>query len=171
MCVGSKRPPCAGSKRLRVYQQNARMCSTCERFAGTHAGVLNLHTEGFPACQAAHTTHTHTHTTPHNKHNIHHAHTPLTLKHKMRIPQTLSAHTPHRTYQHTHTPTHTTHQTLPSTIHTPHCTHTTITTTHTSHAQNTHHTHHTHHTRRNAWTRALRSTDHDLALDKNLQYL
>ena len=49
-----KTSPCAGSRRLRVYRQNARMCSTCARFAGTHAGlfetthgdVLNLHTEG-----------------------------------------------------------------------------------------------------------------------------
>ena len=32
----------------------------------THGGVLNLHTELFPACQASpHTTHTHHHTTPH----------------------------------------------------------------------------------------------------------
>ena len=47
--------PCEGSKRLRVllqqrfcvYRQNARMCSTCARFAGTHGSVLNLHTEPF----------------------------------------------------------------------------------------------------------------------------
>ena len=37
-----KTSPCAGSKGLRVYRQNARMCSTCERFASTHRGVLNL---------------------------------------------------------------------------------------------------------------------------------
>ena len=42
-----KTSPCAGSKRLRVYPQNDRMCSTCARFAGTHGGVLNLHTETF----------------------------------------------------------------------------------------------------------------------------
>ena len=39
--------PCVGSKRLRVYRQNARMCSTCARFAGTTGGVLNPHTETF----------------------------------------------------------------------------------------------------------------------------
>ena len=42
-CVVWKKP-CVGSKRLRVYQQNARMCSTCARFASTHGDVLNLHT-------------------------------------------------------------------------------------------------------------------------------
>ena len=40
-----KERECVGSKRLRVNRQNARMCSTCERFAGTHGGVLNQHTE------------------------------------------------------------------------------------------------------------------------------
>ena len=33
-------------KSLRVYWQNAGMCSTCGRFAGTHGGVLDVHTEG-----------------------------------------------------------------------------------------------------------------------------
>ena len=49
------KPPCEGSKRLHVqvqkrfcvYRQNARMCSTCARFASTHGSVLNLHTEPF----------------------------------------------------------------------------------------------------------------------------
>ena len=41
------KPPCVGSKRLRVYGQNARMCSTCARFARTHGGLLNLHTGTF----------------------------------------------------------------------------------------------------------------------------
>ena len=36
--------PCVRSKSLRVYRQNARMCSTCAHFAGTH-GVS--YTEGF----------------------------------------------------------------------------------------------------------------------------
>ena len=40
-----KTSPCVGSKRIRVYRQNARMCSTCARFASTHGSVLNLHTE------------------------------------------------------------------------------------------------------------------------------
>ena len=34
-------------KRLRVYCQNARTCSTRGRFAGAHGDVLNVHTEGF----------------------------------------------------------------------------------------------------------------------------
>ena len=38
---------CVGSKRIRVYRQNARICSTCGRFAGTRGCVLNLHTETF----------------------------------------------------------------------------------------------------------------------------
>ena len=32
-------------KRLRVYCQNVRTCSTCGRFAGAHEDVLNVHTE------------------------------------------------------------------------------------------------------------------------------
>ena len=53
LCVaqlGTRKPlplPCVGSKRLRVYRQNARMLNTCARFAGTHRGVLNLHMETF----------------------------------------------------------------------------------------------------------------------------
>ena len=43
----AEKPPCVGSKRLRVYRQNARMCSTCARFASTHGSVLNVHTEAF----------------------------------------------------------------------------------------------------------------------------
>ena len=42
-----KTSPCVGSKRIRVYRQNARMCSTYARFASTHGGVLNRHTETF----------------------------------------------------------------------------------------------------------------------------
>ena len=30
-----------------MYRQNARMCSTCARFASTHGSVLNVHTETF----------------------------------------------------------------------------------------------------------------------------
>ena len=37
---------CVDSKRLRVYRQNARMFNM-RRFAGTHGGVLNAHTEAF----------------------------------------------------------------------------------------------------------------------------
>ena len=39
----AKKKTCVGLKRLRVYQQNARMCSTCARFANTHGSVLTLH--------------------------------------------------------------------------------------------------------------------------------
>ena len=46
-----KTPPCVGSKRIRVYRQNARMLNTrafCRytrmRFEPTHGDVLNLHT-------------------------------------------------------------------------------------------------------------------------------
>ena len=48
----AEKPPCVGSKRFRVYWQNARMLNTCARFADTHGsvfersqgGVWNLHT-------------------------------------------------------------------------------------------------------------------------------
>ena len=40
-----KTSPCVGSKRIRACRQNARICSTCAPFAGTHGCVLNLHTE------------------------------------------------------------------------------------------------------------------------------
>ena len=44
--------PCVGSKRIRVYRQNARMLNTCARFAGihgcvfepAHGDVLSIHT-------------------------------------------------------------------------------------------------------------------------------
>ena len=47
-----KTSPCVGSKRLRVYRQNARMLNTCARFCRytqrrfepTHGDVWNLHT-------------------------------------------------------------------------------------------------------------------------------
>ena len=38
-CVRSKRP-CVGSKRSRVYPQNAGTLNTCGRFVGTHGGVF-----------------------------------------------------------------------------------------------------------------------------------
>ena len=49
-----KTPPCVGSKRLRVYRQNARICYhmrafcgyTRKRFEPTHGCVLNPHTGG-----------------------------------------------------------------------------------------------------------------------------
>ena len=139
-----KTSPCEGSKRLLVYRQNARMSSTCARSAGTHGGVLNLHTEtfgtytrgrlepthgGFSACQAA----------------------PLTPH----TPHTLSAHTSHTlsTHTHNHFNTHAQHTTRHIHIHI----HTT--TPHTHHPHTTHITHHTH---TNAWTRAQLTTDRDL---------
>ena len=42
-----KTSPCVGSKRIRVYRQNASMLNTCARFAGIHACILNIHTETF----------------------------------------------------------------------------------------------------------------------------
>ena len=144
-----KTSPCVGSKRFRVYRQNACMCSTCARFAGTHGSVLNLHTETFrtytrefSACQAAphtpqtqpNTHHTHQHTPTHTQrtHHIHqhtHQHTP---KHKTHIPHTLITHA--QSFQHTRT----THDT---------------TRTHTR-------------THTNAWTRAQSITDRDLETKK-----
>ena len=70
---------CVGSKRIRVYRQNARFCSTCGRFAGTRGCVLNPHTETFLTytrgvfrvpSRATHTQHTH-HT--YYAHHAHHA--------------------------------------------------------------------------------------------------
>ena len=105
-----------GSKRLRVYGQNARMLNICGRFASTHGGVLILHTETFltytrgvfrvpsPATHRKHThathnthnTHTHTHTT-----HTHYTHTQHTTRH---IHNTHTHTTPHTTHI-THTPT------------------------------------------------------------------
>ena len=137
-------PPCAGSKRLRVYRQNARMCSTCARFAGIHGDVLNLHTgeREVSAVQAApHTDNTHptqtTHTTDHRHHTPHIAQsTPAPTPYITHIPHTLSAHTPHTlsTHTHNHFNTHDTH-----TPHTPHHTHN----AHKYHTKPTHtYTHH-----------------------------
>ena len=78
-----KTSPCVQAKRLRVYWQNARMLNTCARFAGSHGGVLLVHTETFRtytrgvfrvpsrATQRHHTHHTAHHT--HTQH-IHHTH-------------------------------------------------------------------------------------------------
>ena len=46
-CVGSKRFRVYVQKRLHVNRQNARMLNTCARGAGTHGGVLDVHTETF----------------------------------------------------------------------------------------------------------------------------
>ena len=43
----SKTPQCVQTRRLRVYQQQVHMFYTCERVAGTHGDVLNVHTEAF----------------------------------------------------------------------------------------------------------------------------
>ena len=79
MCM-FKTSPCVGSKRLRVYRQNARMCST----------VLNLHTGVFPCVKPRHTTHT-----PEHKTHIPHTntHTP-TDTHNTPDTTTHTAHTP-----------------------------------------------------------------------------
>ena len=74
VCVGVwcgtlKKPPCGASKRLRLYQHDAHVCSTCGRVAGIHGGVLNVHTgeggEGFRVPSRA----THTHHTAHTQHS------------------------------------------------------------------------------------------------------
>ena len=41
----SSTPPCVHSRRLRLYRHDACMLNTCGRFAGTHGGVLKLHTK------------------------------------------------------------------------------------------------------------------------------
>ena len=89
-------PPCVRPKNLRVQIQNVPVCTdttpacgnTCARGAGTHGGVLNLHTEVFAACQAA----------------------PHTPKHTQHTHRTHTAHTPHTT--HTNTQQHTTTETV-----------------------------------------------------------
>ena len=43
----SNASPCVRSKRFRVYWQHAHMFHTCGLGAGTHADVLNVHTEAF----------------------------------------------------------------------------------------------------------------------------
>ena len=127
-----KTSPCVGSKRFRVYWQNARMLNTC--------GRLLVHTEAFwtytrfffrvpsrathrqhnnnnnnnnnsnttPRTHTIDTTHhtLHTYTTTNTTHNGTAQHT-TTPKYQTHIPHTLSAHTPHRTHHHTHHNTHT----------------------------------------------------------------
>ena len=43
----SNASPCVRSKRFRVYRQQAHMFHICGLGAGTHADVLNVHTEAF----------------------------------------------------------------------------------------------------------------------------
>ena len=133
-------PPCVHSKRLRVYQQNARMLNTCGRLAGTHGGVLNARTEPQYGSggSAHHHTH-HTHTTHHTTHTTHH-HTP---------PHTTTHH--HRTTHHAHRTPHTAHRT-PHTAHrTPHNAHRTshIAQRTTHNAQRTTHNAQTHNAQHN----------------------
>ena len=82
--------PCVGSKRFRVWVQNARMFKTCARFEPTHGSVLNLHTRDFQRATHHHTTTAH-----------HTAHTP-------RAPRT--PHARHTTQDTTHDTTHTKHK-------------------------------------------------------------
>ena len=126
-----KTSPCVGSKRFRVYLQNAHVYQ--------HARVLPVHTETFltdtrgvfrvPSCA--------THTTPHTQHTPR-THTTDTTHHTLRT--NTSTNTTHDdTAQHTTTPKHKTHIS-----HTP-STYTTLTLD--THAQHTTHTHaHTHDT-------------------------
>ena len=93
-------PPCVGSKRLHIYRQNARMCSTYARFVGMHGGVLNLHTRGLRVpSRATHTTDTthhtlHTNTSTNTTHNDTAQHTTDT--------KTQNAHPTHTTHCTTH---------------------------------------------------------------------
>ena len=87
----------------RVYWQNACMLNTCARFAGTHGGVLNRHTETF-------WTYTHPNTQPNTDNTQqytttprHKTHIPLTLW--AQTPHTLNTHAQHRT-RHIHIPSH-----------------------------------------------------------------
>ena len=72
----SNAPPCVRSKRFRVYWQHAHMFHTCGLGAGTHADVLNVHTETrferahgffFPRSSSV-PQHTNTNTHTHTKH-------------------------------------------------------------------------------------------------------
>ena len=128
------------------------------RLERTHGGVLNLHTEGFSACQAAHT-HTNQHnTTPHHTpptedtqhnnttthNNTHNTTTHNTIQHHITCAQPCQ-----HTHIHIHTyNTHTTqlNTTTHTTPHNTHCTHTT--------PQHTHYTHthiHTTHDRKSLY--------------------
>ena len=84
-------------ERRRAREKRRRKTPPCVRPERTHGGVLNLHMEGFSACQAA-PHHTKQHHTPHN--------TPPTqrtrhITHHMRT--TMSTHTHHTHTTHTHT--------------------------------------------------------------------
>ena len=84
-----KTSPCAGSKRIRVCQQNARMCSTCAAFCQyIHTTTHNT--------QNAHPTHTHSQ-------HIHHTHSQHT-----RTTIATHTHNTRQTYTYTYTYTHTT---------------------------------------------------------------
>ena len=99
-----KTSPCVGSRRFRVYRQNAHMFSTCAFCRYTRRRLEPTH-GGFSACQAAlHTDNTHHTTTQlNNNTTIHHNTT-----HTKRTSHTLSAHTPHTRmlgYAHSRQPT------------------------------------------------------------------
>ena len=121
-----KTPLCERSRRLRVYGQDASVCTcngpACVQHAGrpdrTHGGVLNVHT-GWVFRVPTHTIH-HTRAPPHNT-NTHTTHTTTCTR---------TQKTTHHTH-HTH--------------HTPHTHHNThhIRTTISTHTYTTHHTHHT----------------------------
>ena len=132
---------------------SATQLAACRHDPGQTRRVLNHlnHTHHAHTTDTTHHT-LHTNTSTNTTHDETAQHT-TTPKHKTHIPHTLSAHTlPHTPTltptPHTHQQTHTTH-----------------------HTARTHHHHNTHMTHTNAWTRAPRSTDHDPALDENLDHL
>ena len=161
-----KTSPCVGSKRFRVYWQNARMwyhmrafCQyTRRRFEPTHGGVLNVHTWVFQLVTAHTTPHrttphhtTHTPHTPHTTHTTHHTH------HTQHNTKTQNAHPTHTYTLSTH-PTHTLNTRTTISTHThnhfnTHAQHTTYTHTHTP-------------THMNAWICAQSTTDRDLETKK-----
>ena len=104
----SSTPPCVVSKCLRVYWQNARMCSTCGRLASE----LDMNTVRFFSAHQAvpHTTQQHTNTTPH-QHNTttpqhHNTTTQHNTQHNMYTQRHMYIHTRHHT-KCTHTLTNT----------------------------------------------------------------
>ena len=93
-------PRAVSSRDRRVLQKQGG------RFAGTHGGVLNLHTGFFPRAKPSRATPHHT--TPHTTHHAHN-NTPQHQNTK-RTSHTLSAHIQH-THNHFHFNTHAQHTT------------------------------------------------------------
>ena len=117
-----KTPPCVPGKRPHVLDMRAFSRYTRRRLERTHGGVLNLHTEGFSACQPHHTKQHNTtqNTTPPTKHTSHaHNHVNTHTHHTYTYTYTYT-YTHVHIYVHTHVHTtnrHTTHTTPHHTMH------------------------------------------------------